>query len=841
MRIAIPLLALAIASAATSSSAQVAGEATFFPPYTIQSGGPQNETGADDFGGLLVGLFENTTGRTLEARNLNLRIAGEDATSIPGVTWVRFWPPEIPDGSTFSVEAKSMHGTLAEGNSALLVVREGETPLWARNTQFLRQPIRIAHVAVSRDRKGLELWLRNQEGPDALEVTGVWFNGEDLAVGEVLPWGTTIESGEALPGSIPWAGGVPHLAPIHLRVAFRGPSDSEDRIVQAAVRATDPSFILGTWSGSLYQSIGRLRRARGEMGHTNAVATFRRREVFQWGNAFGVRNMPVDIIKSDLDPEPILNAVDNTGVFAWNLFDEPDLGGASAGDLAARNLVYWETAPRHPTTVTLAANRAFQRYGAIVDYPMMDHYGQFAPLVYTTGLLSSTYSIRNTYEYSKALKRATEPRISWAWAQGLSPETSSWSNQPTPWGIEIQFWNHLAAGAKGLMWFKGVPSEFDDYPDQAAMIHSLLDQFSMVRDHAYFGDALENVQTTASNALGASVVGRDRILVIVTNASATYTRNLIGSDTVSISTVDTDATVALPHWIEPESVLAVTPAGLAEPGEAFSTAPGSITFMGLSLTQAAPTRVYLVGAADTTPPKAPRNLRVADWIDGETAVLVWDEASDDTGVQRYEVRGGDGSFIADTKRPYLELGGIPPEGRRVLVRAVDGAGNPGQWSPKLAKIHRWDFEADLHTHGWQRGNQTYIHEVRNGFFELEMSSSADFMDLLLPVPIEAQPGDVIRVRLRNGTNGNLTRLQWRRSTDSGFQVGRSVTAPIVPFSEEVVIDYAVGAHADWSGTIEEFRFRTATNGNTGTSFVALIELNPVPGNEAQAAWKLMGE
>lgn len=824
------LLAAATAFAGSAASQTIDGRTYFHPSAMITSGGPQNEGGAPDNGGIIVGIFENTTGSALDTRTLAAFVNGQEADSYNNIPWYRFWPREVPPGGTFSLEIKGMDTPILPGLPADLQVRQGAAVLWSETKTPAAPAVAVGHAVPSIDRSTLFVFVRN-DGGDALELEGATVNGESFDAAASAPRGTGLPPGGLSILEVQPSFALDDLVPLHIAVDFVD-GDSDPHSALAAIRVTEPFFHTGTWSGAIFQQDDTVLDGRSIMGHSISLSSFNERSIYQRGNGYLVRSTVPDRIDDDLDPAPLIAERDNTGIYGWTVYDEPELRGVSAARASRWNMVYWDESPRQPTLVTNASNRAFQRYGGLVDHPMMDHYAQFAPLVY--GGSGTTYSIRNTYAYTKALKRGTEPRRPWVWAQGISTvwgtQPTAWGIEPTAWGIEVQYWNHIAAGTKGILYFQGNPGTLEGFPAQYQRMRDLVVQANHVRELLVFGDAIENATTTASDALAASVVSTDRMVLVVTNASGTYTSSLIGAGSVSISTVATDVSAVLPSWIDGSRVVEVTKDGFAAPASPVSVDGGVLTITGLSLTEAAPTRVFLVGPEDTAPPARPEGLRMANanGLPGGSIPVAWPESRDDVGVVSYIVRDRQGAVIAEVDHPMVLLEDVPADGIHITVTAVDGHGNQSPASEELwAKRWRWVFDNDDHTHRWRFSNAEFKFPVRDGAIELAHLGSNNRIQRD-ELGIQASPGDVIVVRQRNDTDRTVSRLLWRGPDDSGFAGARSLNATIAAFGEDFVdVAFEVGTVATWTGVIEEIRYLPANNATSGTSFIQSIELNPV--------------
>ena len=99
-------------------------------------------------------------------------------------------------------------------------------------------------------------------------------------------------------------------------------------------------------------------------------------------------------------------------------------------------------------------------------------------------------------------------------------------------------------------------------------------------------------------------------------------------------------------------------------------------------------------AVDNDPPPAPNQLKPINGSDLgciSSAMLRWEAVSDDSGIAEYQIEvqrhPGDNNWSNASGSPFTGIGGTEKEisvecgwEYRWRVRAIDGAGNPGNWS-----------------------------------------------------------------------------------------------------------------------------------------------------------------
>ncbi len=133
---------------------------------------------------------------------------------------------------------------------------------------------------------------------------------------------------------------------------------------------------------------------------------------------------------------------------------------------------------------------------------------------------------------------------------------------------------------------------------------------------------------------------------------------------------------------------------------------------------------------DTIAPVAPENL-LSSIVDN-TAVLSWGAQSDPSGV-KYEVRYSataddfSASTVITTTEPTLNLSGLASGTWYWQVRAVDGAGNAGEWSTAAESFFIEDIVAPEPTseHYWADGLLTADNKLVNGWWDADKSGTGD--------------------------------------------------------------------------------------------------------------------
>ncbi len=133
---------------------------------------------------------------------------------------------------------------------------------------------------------------------------------------------------------------------------------------------------------------------------------------------------------------------------------------------------------------------------------------------------------------------------------------------------------------------------------------------------------------------------------------------------------------------------------------------------------------------DTIAPGAPESLSCS--IVDNTAVLSWGAQTDASGVKyevRYSATAGDfsASTVITTTEPTLNLSGLATGTWYWQVRAVDGAGNAGEWSTAAESFFIEEIVAPEPTsaHYWADGLVTADNKLVSGWWDADKSGMGD--------------------------------------------------------------------------------------------------------------------
>lgn len=642
-----------VACGAPGRAALVIERAALHPAFTITSGGPQNEGGPTDAGGTLVAILRNdSTTQPVTVDRANSTINGVTLPLVSNFLWALMYPPTLPPGGRGVLRIKGTGAPLAEGQTINLRVATTGPDKETATLSLAASPVTIGHVAPSEDGRSALVFIRNLSAGIAHEVELLEVNGENitgsLVNGPVLPPGGVAIARVQRPSGFAT---LEHLC-IHVRARPVGGGTPVERV--AGIRLTDPRFFTG--SNGADWSEGMIQNARQWFGHEIILPGMYFNDGL-WARRYDLRSIPIVFHGSPPawdNLQWLSDLRNNPGKYAYYLADEPDLKSPAEwqSPAMARGVAnVHANDPVTPTFVNLAKQKSFQQYAMQVDHPSFDHYGQFAPLVYSTGFLSSTYSIKNSLWYTDALKRNCEPLRQWCFAQGVD---AVWGTQPADWGIKVQFWNHVIGGTKGILFFSAQPQYVGTHPAQKAAMEGLMRQLDLVRWVLAYGDvAAGGVTTGHPDLMSALVVSEHCVVVPVTNCSGTYTDNLLAADTVSMSAINgATVQITVPDWIPIERVREVGPNGLTTP--AHSIAGRTVTITGVNTDTRTPHRVFLIGRSDTSPPGPVEEVQVVP--SGASAFISWRMPHDDTGIGGYRVFR-DGMQIGDVRTPLFTASG----------------------------------------------------------------------------------------------------------------------------------------------------------------------------------------
>lgn len=273
----------------------VVDQASYQKAYYITSGGPQAEGGDTDNGGAVF-IFIRNTGTATENVWFDcagqIKCNGSWAYQISGYRWARCWPESIAPGKSAVVVVKGISAPLAEGNNNHWEIwsQQGSyTDIWYTNTVL---PVVVGNVVPSQDRQTLYLFLRNNGDPWQT-INQVFIDSVDVTASCTFVGSTGSSIGQKdvkivkVAFSDTWQ--LPNLRPLPIRVFCTNQSSGQQIKVGAFLRVTEPTFMLGTWSGDMYTSATKLEEARQSFDHNMAGPDYRWDDTAKWGTRYSLR------------------------------------------------------------------------------------------------------------------------------------------------------------------------------------------------------------------------------------------------------------------------------------------------------------------------------------------------------------------------------------------------------------------------------------------------------------------------------------------------------------------------------------------------------------------------
>jgi hypothetical protein len=785
----------------------VVDHAYYQKAYYITSGGPQGEGGTGDSGGAVF-IFVRNTGSTNENIWANpngmVKCNGNWVNNISGFRWARSWPETIEPGKGGVIIVKGVSSPLAEGNNnhwEIWSASGSYTDYWYTNTVL---PVVIGNVVPSRDKQSLYIFMRNNGDPwqtiNQVFINGVDVTGSCTYVGSS---GSSICQRDVKIIKVNYADQwqLENLKPLNIRVWVTNQSTGVQSKVGTFVRVTEPIFPIGTWSGDAFTSEAKVIEARSSFDHDMVGPDFRWDDTAKYAARYSLRGMPMPSGMPNPSDQDIAQYRYQPGIFAFYMDDEPERNNRSSTQEYNAANTAWRNDSYHPTMLNLCKNKVFQEYGLAVDHPCMDHYCQYAPLIY--GGFLTTYSIKEALWYSESLKKNCEPLRMWSYVQGVST-TTGWRGQPQTWGIKIQFWEHIMGGAKGVKWF--FAKDESGYTNQYNSIRQCNRELSMVRNIALYSDVVDSkVSVSHSDLQARMLIGEDAVVVPVVNGSGTYTNGI----TASVSMTDRNSqtiTITVPNNIVIQQVKEVTQNGLTTPS--YSQNGQTITITGQNFNQTTPHHVYLIGKNDTQAPDAPHEFQAAKWESTSTAQFAWDDAYDNYGIYGYKVYRN-GSEIADVRTPYFRDTSAWT-GNSYTVKAYDAAGNLSAASTVYNPAQpAWYFDDYLNTEGWSRAYSIFPDYVMghgpgiNWGVMWFWTKSAAQPNIYSPVvQIDAGVRKHVRIQYYNGTSATQACLYYTKDGGSNYY-GQWFN--ITPANQWNWVDLDFTSDGNWNGVVNGFR------------------------------------
>jgi len=707
---------LVIASLATCAAAQLTFEGAVY--HAASNAGL---TTNNDQGGALFVFLRNTGETSQSFVSGNVQFNGQPVSNLVNHDWSRVWPLTVGPGEATTLTIKGNGGVFAPGQTAnVTVTSDTGQSLTQANISLSTPKLRVANVVPSQDLTKAYVFLRNDD-VSSYAINELFLNDNVTSLSRFVGDSTVIEPNAIKIVEVDF--GLPQavLTPWAVKVQATRTSDSSSILTGAPVRLTEPILPTGSWQASLFRNETDMEAARLQYGHQigGATSKFPRLQESR-ADKYSIRGLHIDILdfaesggsynvnvieyREDNGvphqapmfefPAIVAAQADNPAIYGWYIRDEPDLQTNAVHRnpqaMWRLNDTYWRNSEK-PTFLNMVSDRSIQRYGLIADHPAIDRYMQYAPLSDNN---AGSRNIDQSFKYAESLKNNVEPLRMWWIAQGIADGV--WSRQPTDWGIDVQFWSALMAGAKGVIGFM-----YEDnsaaYPAQHERQMALMHELQTVRSLVLYGEPLANttirrngsiVDQDATNidAAARSLISEHAVLLPVANMTGRQT--FLGGATFDLLT-NVTVDVVIPEWISIDQVRRVTTDGLVD-DVAYTQNGRQIT---ISIPSLIDTEVFLIGAYDTTSPASVSHLRLARRDATDTnyvapppgrGFLSWDEPFDNYGVHGYEVYEDD-LLIAEVPTPAAEIMQFDPF-KSYKVRAYDASGNFGGFSNVLGPV-----------------------------------------------------------------------------------------------------------------------------------------------------------
>jgi Secretion system C-terminal sorting domain len=611
---------------------------------------------------------------------------------------IKIWPKVVQPGQMASITAKGMNNGFRLNDQIRIVVQTASGATLQQTFTNTHSPFRISNIIPSPDYSHLWIYFRNDDSlpreMGELFVNGSLYNlaGADksMIVGEdnvVRPRHVAIvKYTQSQP--------MKQLMNIHLAVqSYR--TGGAPGITSAAVRLVNPVFPIGTWhSSGLNPENEQGRKNMRELmitsihgpGNTSLMAKGYKDYFIRtiWEPGFGDPFNPANAVND------IRNNAGKPFINVWSCDDEPDLNDKIISEQSVKNMTYWENDTIIPTYVNLAIMRKYNRYGWYSDVVGMDHYAaptapNILPLTWVP-VVGRNGELQEALEYSEWLKFNSEPRRNWSWVQ-FAP--GPWSQEPTDFTINIQFWMHILGGAKGMEFFVAQSGTKNNWPAQWEVGRQCVKQLAAIRNVIMEGEYANIVDRGTLNVVTRALVGPEAMMIGVINNTTRFTWN--GSfDPIrynaAITPVNYTVEFDMPSWITPTEVYKVGPEG--EKLTNVNLQPLGNGRWRISSTEqvSRQSHIFIISSKnDTKQPEPPIGLQRVDIRDSSNFTLSWDVPFDNYGIQSYDIFRN-GQFYKNVGVPILEVsdGYLPcPEVTWEAV-AIDPSGNRSQ--PTILKV-----------------------------------------------------------------------------------------------------------------------------------------------------------
>ena len=784
------------------------------------------EGGSIDGGGTMFVFVRNqsTTTQTIT----NLVVNGVGVTGISNFKWWRVWPQSIPPNGTATITVKANGSPLTEGASVSNFVQfaSGETASAAG--VLATSTLRIGSVVPSQDQLTLNLYLRNLDTA-SYTINSVLVD-TDVTAQATFVGGATIAPSSVGIVKVAYSTALSLLSDHVVRVVATKAGGGQV-MVGAPVKIIEPTFPIGTWSGSMADVASKQQFARSNLlGMVAGVPNCCQMNTM--ADTYDIRAVTFAWDTNGTpDPSQIVPNIGSQNVRAWFIRDEPDINSHTSAEMAAAHLAFATTDSTHPTYMNLASNRKFNEFGQIPDIVGMDHYAAYsAPSVIPNTWITRASKLEEALDYVDVLKANTEPKRMWVWPQGVA---GTWSTQPKDWAIDMQFWMSILGGTKGYFWFTYKEEEQTVSASGYAAMQGVTRRLSQVRNLLLYGEVSDNVALSAQHMIARSIVSEEAVVVTAVNVNYS-TGTFPFSPSYSLSSISGTLTIPVPAWLQPVAqVYEVTETGSVP--VSYTTVGSSIQInASLGNTAATCSKVYVIGRVDTQAPGQPTRLKIAEARAPNSLVLSWREPADNFGVMGYRVYSNNVQ-IADVSAPIVVAPAVQDAAlgsTDFTIKAYDAAGNLGPASAPV-RYAKWDFSTDNYLDGWNMANQIANAVVANGVLSFDITGGDPYMMVVAP-NVNGTLLPKAQVRMRNSTSATLAQVFWTTAADPNYDGAKSLLFPINA-NDTGFTTYTIDLSGlnNWVGqTITGFRLDPVANANSGHMDIDWIALaNPPFANQ----------
>lgn len=248
-------LAVAAMFAASPAAAGIAVEHVAF--HDASHSTAYSESGAVDDGGVMF-VFVRNTGSVTETVT-GLTVNGTNVNGLANFRWWRVWPKSIAPGGIATVFAKVNSAPLNEGASVSIAVSAQSGAAANASTTLATPALRIGSVIPSQDRRTIYVLLRNLDTA-AQTIQQVWLD-DDVTAQCTFVGGATVNANRVGIVKVAFAQPQPLLRNFVVRVVAAR-AGGGTTTVAAPIRLIEPTFPLGHWYSTQFETAAKLQFAR---------------------------------------------------------------------------------------------------------------------------------------------------------------------------------------------------------------------------------------------------------------------------------------------------------------------------------------------------------------------------------------------------------------------------------------------------------------------------------------------------------------------------------------------------------------------------------------------------